>query len=178
MKIQIDDIPAIGLALDLGSTSQEVRAAAKALGLEAATAAIRFTARLVRTGDLIDVAGEISGQVHVACSRCLADVNLPIDDRFQFFLCSPATDAVSPGVTDIELTSEALDYGFLDGTGVDVDALLQEQIALALPAKPLCRADCRGICQGCGADLNHEPCRCTGATIDARWDPLRKLKLS
>jgi len=39
---------------------------------------------------------------------------------------------------------------------------------LALPMKPLCREDCRGLCASCGANLNEETCDC-----QVRWEDPR-----
>ncbi|OGF97581.1 MAG: hypothetical protein A2Z06_00955 [Candidatus Glassbacteria bacterium RBG_16_58_8] len=38
----------------------------------------------------------------------------------------------------------------------------REFLLLNLPSFPLCREDCRGICAGCGADLNKDNCSCVG----------------
>jgi uncharacterized protein len=55
---------------------------------------------------------------------------------------------------------------------------VRDAFALALPAKILCREDCRGLCPVCAADLNeagpehrHEP------EPDPRWAKLRELRL-
>ena len=71
-----------------------------------------------------------------------------------------------------------LDYGFLEGDSVDVSVLVQEQLLLSVPVQPLCREDCQGICQRCGADLNREACRCAESEVDPRFAALKKLKLS
>ncbi len=43
---------------------------------------------------------------------------------------------------------------------VDLTADIRESMILALPSYPLCRVECRGLCAGCGANLNREACRC------------------
>jgi uncharacterized protein len=42
--------------------------------------------------------------------------------------------------------------------------------------KQLCKSDCKGICPGCGVDLNREKCRCSGKTVDPRWEKLLDIK--
>ena len=37
---------------------------------------------------------------------------------------------------------------------------MREQFYLALPMKPLCRQDCKGLCPHCGTNLNTETCQC------------------
>jgi hypothetical protein len=46
----------------------------------------------------------------------------------------------------------------------------------ALPLKPLCREECKGLCPSCGADLNKGPCSCKGKKGDPRLAALKKLK--
>jgi uncharacterized protein len=64
----------------------------------------------------------------------------------------------------------------LVGDTVDLVELLHEELQLALPVKPLCTEACRGICPGCGAELNEEECTCT-PEVDPRWEILKGLKL-
>jgi uncharacterized protein len=42
--------------------------------------------------------------------------------------------------------------------------------------KAICRSDCRGLCAACGANLNHEECRCETHATDPRLAPLARLK--
>ena len=45
---------------------------------------------------------------------------------------------------------------------LDLGEAVREQFILNLPVYPLCRKECKGLCAGCGVDLNKEPCHCTG----------------
>ncbi|MRR10305.1 DUF177 domain-containing protein, partial [bacterium] len=58
---------------------------------------------------------------------------------------------------------------------IDLWPELREAVLLALPLKPLCREDCRGICPACGRDLNEGSCGCREDRGDHRWDKLREL---
>lgn len=58
--------------------------------------------------------------------------------------------------------------------GLDLDGLMQEVFLLEMDTKNLCSEDCKGLCPGCGADLNHEPCRCK-KEIDPRLAKLAQL---
>ncbi len=61
-------------------------------------------------------------------------------------------------------------------TELDLAGPLREQFLLSVPEYPVCREDCRGLCPGCGANLNVEACRCSGESSDPRWAPLRALR--
>ena len=43
---------------------------------------------------------------------------------------------------------------------VDLTPEIREDILLAVPARFKCSEECRGLCPGCGANLNREKCRC------------------
>lgn len=60
-----------------------------------------------------------------------------------------------------------------DGT-LELDDLMRETFLLEMDTKTLCSEDCRGICPGCGADLNTERCRCK-KEVDPRLAKLAQL---
>jgi uncharacterized protein len=65
-------------------------------------------------------------------------------------------------------------YGYR-GEVLDLTAAVSDLCILLLPPVPLCRDDCKGLCQYCGADLNDGPCGCEGDTGDPRWAVLDQL---
>ncbi len=62
----------------------------------------------------------------------------------------------------------------LDGYRFSPDALVWEDIVLSMPQKMLCKADCKGLCPQCGANLNESMCGCKPAG-DPRLAALREL---
>ncbi len=65
-------------------------------------------------------------------------------------------------------------YIVCDRMHLELDALVSEDIFLAMPSRFLCRPDCKGLCSVCGADLNEGDCGCKPAA-DPRWDALKDL---
>ena len=61
---------------------------------------------------------------------------------------------------------------------LDITAEVRDALLLSVPMKLLCSEDCRGLCQGCGANLNLEECRCavnpTAANQSASWRTINK----
>ena len=51
--------------------------------------------------------------------------------------------------------------------------LLETETTLALPMKPLCREDCRGLCPVCGGNRNVTACACETHVPDPRWTALK-----
>jgi uncharacterized protein len=131
--------------------------------------------------------GKVTGTLHVACSRCLKPVALPLDEdvRVTFMpraeladLELDADDAAGPGEVEpaAEVVEEDLDLFPYDGDKVDLEPLIREQFILAVPFAPLCKDDCSGLCPQCGIDRNYEKCSCE-APGDPRFAALRGLKL-
>ena len=75
------------------------------------------------------------------CVRCLdqARLGLEIDAR----------EVDQPGSGDEQLRSPYVSEGRLD-----VGRWADDAVVLALPAQPLCRPDCAGLCPVCGESLN------------------------
>lgn len=51
-------------------------------------------------------------------------------------------------------------YENAEGQEIDVTDDIREDLLLALPLVFKCTPDCKGICTGCGANLNTETCTC------------------
>jgi uncharacterized protein len=74
------------------------------------------------------------------------------------------------------LKDDDTEIGFYQGEGLFLADVIKEQVLLALPLKVICQSDCRGLCPSCGANLNHEECRCETHATDPRMAPLARLK--
>ncbi|HEU5319946.1 MAG TPA: DUF177 domain-containing protein, partial [Methylomirabilota bacterium] len=66
-----------------------------------------------------------------------------------------------------------LDVDFYENDQFDVARVVETETTLALPMKPLCRADCRGLCPVCGANRNVTECACPARPLDPRLAVLR-----
>ena len=62
----------------------------------------------------------------------------------------------------------------LEDGKVDVGELAREAFILDMDTKTLCSEDCKGLCPGCGVNLNREPCRCK-KQVDPRLAKLASL---
>lgn len=105
------------------------------------------------------------------CSRCLEPYEFAHEEKFSLLLY-PRTAVASP---ELSLDREDLDACFYDDPVVPVAPIVEERIQMAIPMKPLCREDCRGLCAQCGSDLNVSECSCV-EEIDPRWRALQLLK--
>jgi uncharacterized protein len=176
MKILVDDIPESPKEIRFSESVEELNETyAKGKANE-----FRFPplvdVELVcyRSGSELFFRGSFRGSIDSSCSRCLKDFSLPVEHEFDFVLI-PAPSS-SAGSTE-ELRREELGLSYYSGDEINLAPLIREQVMLALPTRALCAEDCRGLCGGCGVDLNHEDCRCSRATEDPRMAFFRTLRI-
>ena len=129
--------------------------------------------RIRRKNDEVELIGSVKTTLETVCARCLKPVAVPVsadfDERF--------TTSVSWGREDQhELASDDLNLSIFDGTSIDLDQLVREQLVLAKPAHTLCRESCQGLCPVCGADRNTAACKCAAQQVDSRWEKLKDLR--
>lgn len=105
-------------------------------------------------GNALLVTGRLSTPATLRCSRCLRVFELPL--RVEQF------------VFHQELQGQ--DF-------VDLTPNIREDIILELPQRALCHEGCKGLCPGCGKDLNLGPCRCKPQEGDLRWRALDNLNM-
>ncbi|HEX6045982.1 MAG TPA: DUF177 domain-containing protein [Pyrinomonadaceae bacterium] len=126
-----------------------------------------------RAGNDVCVNGHVDARVQVECDRCLKPVELPVSADFDLEYITGAEYESSSAAA---LSEEELAVSVFDGDAIDVDEIVKEQILLAVPARTLCREDCKGICPECGMDLNTGQCNCAADEVDPRWAALKSLK--
>lgn len=126
--------------------------------------------QLTREGLDVLVHGEIDATVPQTCGRCLeqfrARVKAFVDLRLE-----PRPS----GSASVELEADDLDTDFYADDQLDVNALIETETTLALPMKPLCRDDCRGLCPVCGGNRNLAPCTCDTRAVDPRLAVLNQF---
>jgi uncharacterized protein len=105
-----------------------------------------------------------TARLHGPCYRCLDDAVLELQ------LAGREYQATNPEGSD-ELRTQYL----VDGN-LDLSAWARDILALALPDKILCRADCAGLCPMCGKNLNTEPHEHEEERTDSRWAALESLR--
>ena len=53
------------------------------------------------------------------------------------------------------------DYYAKNNIRLNLDEIFRDEVILDVPMKHLCKEDCKGICFGCGQNLNDGECRCS-----------------
>ncbi len=100
------------------------------------------------------ISGRIECKKNFTCDRCL-------------------TQATENQVHEFE---EEFDKATAVEDLIDVTKLLRDVLLAGQPMKNLCKADCKGLCPVCGANLNDGECDCEKFVIDPRLAALENFK--
>jgi uncharacterized protein len=115
--------------------------------------------------------GRVTTTLELACGRCLEPFALAVDSTFDVRYL-PQADNVGE---ERQVEEDDLSDAFYRNDQIDLGQLAEEQFYLALPMKPLCRQDCKGLCPNCGTNLNNETCDCQVRWEDPRLAGLKAL---
>lgn len=131
--------------------------------------------KIRRTGKQYVLEGKMAGGLLVKCDRCLEPFHSDLDSEFHVYL--QALAVAQPGTAEVELLDEDMEVEFVEGGELDLDAIVQEQIFLALPMKCVCVETCQGLCPVCGMNLNSGACECLKDQGHPAFQKLRNLKI-
>jgi uncharacterized protein len=133
------------------------------------TAPLEGAVKLTRTNRGILADARFQTRIRQECSRCLEDVTTPVKARIteEYF---PTVD-LRTGVV-VKKPEDEEGYMLTDAHELDLTEPIRQAVLLEQPMKPLCRADCRGLCPTCGQNLNERVCDCTPEPADPRLSQL------
>ena len=90
-----------------------------------------------RVGNTVIAQTRVKTKMSFSCARCLEGIEYDTDKDLHFDY-------------PVDKSTEFIDLG---------EDVRQEMI-LGLPARVLCREECKGLCLKCGVNLNNETCKC------------------
>jgi uncharacterized protein len=125
-----------------------------------------------KTGDAFRVTGRVQATLRLECGRCLEAFTIPVDSVFELRYVSQESNT---GADEHEIHEDDLTTAYYRENTLDLADLMREQFLLALPMKPLCREDCKGLCPECGTNLNTSTCGCAPRWEDPRLSALQGL---
>jgi len=132
---------------------------------------VRVRLTIQQIGEEFFCQGQVVAPVEEECDRCLTLFKDELTNDVSFIV--KIGEEKSNLTTDDE--SENVIYLKPGEHVVDLRDLVREAIILALPIKPLCDPECKGLCPQCGANLNEETCECKIEEYDTRWEGLKDL---
>lgn len=107
---------------------------------------------------LVEIEG--TAKVFTDCVRCLepTEVLVPFASTEEF--------KDEPGPSD-----PFLEYLRYSNDRIELDDIVADLVAVAMPIAPICREECKGLCPQCGTNLNERSCDCV-PEADSRWEKL------
>ena len=121
----------------------------------------------------IHLTAQLEATVELPCSRCLDSCQKRLEKNF-FLILAP--DAVELPAGDEEVPEDHAALFYATEGKVSVADIASEQIYLQLPLKPVCKADCQGLCPECGTNRNTGTCDCGHQALDPRLAPLLQFR--
>lgn len=113
----------------------------------------------------VGVSGTLTGHLDMVCSRCLETAHIELDIPFEERFKQREEDEA-----DLEDDEDMI---LADDDVIELSPHLEEYVTLGVPSAPLCKEDCKGLCQTCGTNLNETACGCDNTVIDPRLAGLK-----
>ena len=115
--------------------------------------------------DRVSVTGTVSARTDTRCSRCLDPVSFPMTAELD-------------AVFDRQPDPEDPDLYSFEASTIKLTDAVRDALLLSMPMRVLCKPDCRGICPGCGVNLNRGTCTCQeGAEVTNPFSALKNIVL-
>lgn len=127
---------------------------------------LTFMGTVEFVSDLYHVKGDITGDMILKCSRCLAEFTHSVDVPFE-------RSFIEEGKRENDEETDE-EYEILVSIDGELDLLpyVAEEFLLSVPLVPLCREHCLGLCPQCGGNRNEKACECKTERIDPRLSVL------
>jgi uncharacterized protein len=165
MKVNIIEIEEEGIDIDFSETLHEP-------GVIDSVGEVVAHLHLDRQMDEIFISGDIKGNLRLQCSRCLTSFQRHIE--LDINLTYLPIEEINKMET-YEIKDDESNISYYRGEQLDITEIVQEQLILSIPMKPLCEENCKGLCPVCGANLNIQECGCEREKVDPRLSILKKL---
>lgn len=160
MKIKFNEIPQEGLtlslnALDLGPLWEDVLT-------------LSTNANIHRVDDGCTVVGSVASRLMLTCSFCMEKFEYQLKEHFSDLVVLDKVGVVNKNNTNmfVKIVSEPC---------VDLRLLSREIINLSIPMQVTCVNTCKGLCSGCGENLNFEQCKCENLELDNPFTILKSM---
>ena len=116
------------------------------------------------TAGVLVMKGQLHTTVHGICDRCAGAYEETVTIPLDVVLVTEMANEENEDENVFPLVSDS----------ADLEDIVRTVFVLNFDPKLLCDPDCKGLCCGCGKNLNHEACACQ-KEIDPRFAALKQL---
>jgi len=135
IKIPVRDITSNGLDIDQSIPKEGIGLSDEEVDIRSL---LNIKAHIERVDNFVIADTRIRADFGYMCARCLEELYSPEERSYKF---------------DFELDPAGTEF-------IDLGEEIRQEMILANPPRILCSKECKGICPGCGANLNKEQCKC------------------
>lgn len=138
---------------------------------------IRVVCDLHRSSEFVRVAGVVRAVIVIECARCLDTYRQNIEGKFSCVVRKLKQGETIQEISNDEEENGEVDLIFLDHdrNTLELTEFIHDAVLLAVPSKPVCDENCKGLCPVCGHNLNEGECGCEKKLTDPRWQSLSGL---
>lgn len=123
---------------------------------------VSVNCRITNKADIIKLCGNAEFLYKAPCDRCATVTEKEYSVPIEHIIVNSVANA------------DEEDFIVSENMELDLDDLIRTDIILGLPYLFLCSEECKGVCPGCGKNLNEEKCICE-KQIDERWAKLSEF---
>ena len=116
------------------------------------------------TAGVMVMTGQIRTTIHGVCDRCAADFDQDVEFPLDVVLVAELANEENEDERVFDLKGDC----------ADLEEIVRTVFVLNMDSQLLCDPECKGICGGCGKNLNHERCACQ-KEVDPRLAALQQL---
>ena len=117
---------------------------------------------VAKKADIVKIDGEASFVYTADCDRCAVETSREMKIPINHII-----------VNSVENDDEE-DFIVSENMELDLEDLVRTDVSLGVPYLHLCKEDCKGVCAGCGKNLNKEDCVCK-PQVDERLSKLAEF---
>lgn len=121
---------------------------------------------------LIILSLQLHFKLKLVCSRCLEEFVSTFEEN-SIYLIRWGKEEIPP---EKHLSEEDAVTIWTMEEEININPFVRETMILAIPMKPLCSPNCKGLCPICGANLNKESCEHTKGEVTFKITKLSVLK--
>ncbi|MFQ5636507.1 MAG: DUF177 domain-containing protein [bacterium] len=129
---------------------------------------LNIKSKVDKRDDNLVVTTEFWIEADFECDNCLESFSKTLRDEFTLLYTSDQDLFEADEDDSIQLLSSKT-------SEIDLTFGVHDALLLSAPMRVTCSPDCKGLCPGCGRNLNKKKCSCTQELPDPRWEGLKKL---
>lgn len=126
-----------------------------------------------QSDNVYKLSGNLQVSITSSCDRCCKEIPIHVDREFCYVL---RIGQEPENTSEYQCSEEDFETLYLTEAAIDSNALIVEQLLLAIPLQRLCEESCKGLCKECGINLNIMKCQCGEINPNSPFAILKTLK--